>query len=147
MANEVQIAPLPGHCHVVFKKVCQSRMWWKNNNKNVTKPAQIVASLMLGKDKMDILPFTTWFVSLVFLMLSCKIANICRKPTSIQLQPVSECRELLPIQFDFERVNVFCEFQSTVLRWFIFLLWGRVGGAWVLFSVFRYYTFLIYFFL
>ena len=70
--------------------------------KNATKLAQIVASLIPGTQrKMDKLLFTAWFVSLAFLILSCKIANIHRKPASDTAPTVSESvRSLRPTQFE-----------------------------------------------
>ena len=66
--------------HFVLKKVNQSHII----REKATKPAQIIASLIQRREpkgKMNKLPFTAWFVSLTFLMLSCKIANIHWKPT------------------------------------------------------------------
>ena len=41
---------------MLFSKKCASHEC--DGKKNVTKPGQIVASLIQGKDKMDIIPFT-----------------------------------------------------------------------------------------
>ena len=66
-------------------------MRWKKCHK--TGPNRCILNSRKGTQrKMDKLPFTAWSVSLVFLMRSCQIANIRRKPASDTVFKRVNCR-------------------------------------------------------
>ena len=93
--------------------------------KNATKTG-IINSRKVTQRKMDKLPFTAWFVSLVFFMRSCKIANIRRKPICDTAPAVSDCVGS-PRPTQFERVNCRVD-KDLCISHLPVMVWVAVSG-------------------
>ena len=128
---------------ILFWRKCTSHIC---NEKNATKPAQIIASLIQGREhkgykgKWTSFYLTAWCVSLAFLMLSCKITNIPRKPASDQFQPSVRVLEA-HAQHSLKELNKVyhpvAKYPSCMPRLFIWTLAQHLISRWALSTFFK----------
>ena len=114
--------------HYIY--LCATVLFWGNRSARITMekshktgPNRCTTNSKEGtRRKMDTLPFIAWFVSLVLLMLSWKITNICWKPAA-DTAPVNESVGS-PALTQFEWVNQCLSVRHT--WWFVTWHEGRV---------------------
>ena len=138
---------IPVRRHVVLTKSVSSHTRWKKSHK--TGPNRCITNSKEGTQrKMYTVPFIAWFVSLVLLMLSWKITNVCQKPASDTASVSQSVGSPLLTQFEWVNADAqlsplekiltvslvvhycWCIFRSCNVPVCFLLLWMGMG-TWV----------------